>query len=172
MWGNPDFKIRKFLIAESGIQLKDSGIPLTTGIRNPNSCTDKDWNPVPESKIHNMNPRLSWITLTWGKMWAEVKTDSRKNILSLKNRKSGSIGFSTARVKGDFKLYKPIRRACGLVTMLLSLRCETDSSSVKWISPRWMIAARMENSCETSYKTTAKLSCHVSDVFHWFLLWH
>ena len=44
----------------------------------------------------------------------------------------------------------PISKPCGLLTMLLSLRCETDSSSVKRMSPRWMIAARTENSCETS----------------------
>ena len=31
---------------ESGIQLKESGIPLTIGIQNPSS-TDKDWNSVP-----------------------------------------------------------------------------------------------------------------------------
>ena len=43
---------------ESGIQLKESGIILTTGIQNPSS-TDKDWNPV--GGIHN--PRLSWILL-------------------------------------------------------------------------------------------------------------
>ena len=31
---------------ESGIQLKESGIPLAIGIQNPSS-TEKDWNPVP-----------------------------------------------------------------------------------------------------------------------------
>ena len=34
---------------ESGIQLKESGIPLTIAIRNPSS-TDKDWNPVPGNR--------------------------------------------------------------------------------------------------------------------------
>ena len=55
----------KFLLVESGIlglesgmQLKESRIILTTGIQNPSS-TDKDWNPV--GGIHN--PRLSWILL-------------------------------------------------------------------------------------------------------------
>ena len=47
---------------ESGIQLKESRIILTTGIQNPSS-TDKDWNPV--GGIHN--PRLSWILLQWTK---------------------------------------------------------------------------------------------------------
>ena len=40
---------------ESGIQLKESGIPLTIGIQNPSS-TDKYWNPVtwnPESTVWN-----------------------------------------------------------------------------------------------------------------------
>jgi len=37
---------------ESGIQLKESGIPQTTGIQNPSS-TDKDWNQLPGIR----NPR-------------------------------------------------------------------------------------------------------------------
>ena len=37
---------RKMLLVESGIQLKESGIPLKIGIQNPSS-TDKDWNPDP-----------------------------------------------------------------------------------------------------------------------------
>ena len=47
---NPEFA--KFFLwngeswsLESGIQLKESGIPLTIGIQNPSS-TDKDWNSV------------------------------------------------------------------------------------------------------------------------------
>ena len=39
---------------ESGIQLKESGIPLAIMIQNPSS-TDKDWHPVPgirNSRIH------------------------------------------------------------------------------------------------------------------------
>ena len=41
-------------VLESGIQLKESGFPLTIGIQNPSS-TDKYWNPestawIPESK--------------------------------------------------------------------------------------------------------------------------
>ena len=41
---------------KSGIQLKESGIPLAIGIQN-SSSTDKDWNPVPRIQ----NPRQSWI---------------------------------------------------------------------------------------------------------------
>ena len=49
----------------SGIQVKESGIPLTIGTQNLNS-SDKDWNPV--TGIRNprrgiQNPRLSWIPL-------------------------------------------------------------------------------------------------------------
>ena len=50
---------------ESGIQLKESGIPLTIGIQNLSS-TDKDWNPVPgirNPRSGIQNPRLSWILL-------------------------------------------------------------------------------------------------------------
>ena len=50
---------------ESGIQLKQSGIPLTIGIQNPSS-TDKDWNPVPSIRNPGrgiQNPTLSWIRL-------------------------------------------------------------------------------------------------------------
>ena len=57
--------IGEFLLVESWIQVKESGIPLTIGIRYPSS-TDKVRNPVP--KIRNprrriQNPRLSWIPL-------------------------------------------------------------------------------------------------------------
>ena len=55
----------KILLMESGIQLKESGIPLTIVIQNPSS-TEKYWNPVPG--IQNpqrgiQNPRLSEIPL-------------------------------------------------------------------------------------------------------------
>ena len=39
-------------VVESGIQLKESEIPLTIGFQNPSS-TDKHWNPVPGIR----NPR-------------------------------------------------------------------------------------------------------------------
>ena len=53
----------RFLLVESGIQLKESGIRLTIGIRNP-STTDKDWNPVPGNRNPRrgiQNSRMSWI---------------------------------------------------------------------------------------------------------------
>ena len=51
---------------KSGIQLKESGIPLMTGIQSPRFI-DKDWNPVPgirnpQRGIQNPS-RLSWIPL-------------------------------------------------------------------------------------------------------------
>ena len=52
-----------------GIKLKESRIPLETGIQNPSS-TDKDWNPLPgiPNPRHTMqNPRLYILnSLTWG----------------------------------------------------------------------------------------------------------
>ena len=54
---------------ESGVQLKESGIPLKIGIQNPSSTcsSDKDWNPVPAIRNPRrwvQNPRLD--CLTWG----------------------------------------------------------------------------------------------------------
>ena len=64
MKGNPDSRMREIFacrignpgrfclwhpeswVVESGIELKESGIPLTMGIQNPSSA-DKYWNPVP-----------------------------------------------------------------------------------------------------------------------------
>ena len=47
---------------ESGVQLKESGIPLVIGSENPSS-TDKDWNRVPgieylESGIRDVESRI------------------------------------------------------------------------------------------------------------------
>ena len=64
----------KFLLVESGIQFKESGIPLTIGIQNPSS-TNKDWNPVPGIRNPQrgiQNPRLSWIPLYMGRHIANV----------------------------------------------------------------------------------------------------
>jgi len=59
------------LALESGIQVEESGMPLTIGIQNP-SPTDNDWNPAPG--IQNprrgiQNPRLSWIPLHGSQAW-------------------------------------------------------------------------------------------------------
>ena len=53
------------LVLESGIQLKESRIPLMIGTQNPSS-SDKDWNLVPgiwNPQCEIQNPRLSWIPL-------------------------------------------------------------------------------------------------------------
>ena len=51
---------------ESGIQLKESGIPVTFGIRNPSS-TSKIRNLVPKSGIHGVEFRIQIVldSLTW-----------------------------------------------------------------------------------------------------------
>ena len=59
---------------EYGIQLKDSGIPLTIEIQNPN-FNDKFWNTVPG--IRNplrgiQNPKLSWIPIHGAKSKVKV----------------------------------------------------------------------------------------------------
>ena len=54
-----------FLLMESGTQLKESGMRLTIGIRNPSS-TGKVRNLVPGIRNPGrgiQNPRLSWIPL-------------------------------------------------------------------------------------------------------------
>ena len=53
---------------ESGVQLKESGIPLAIGIENPSSI-DKDWNRVPvypESVTWNLESQTIVDSLTWG----------------------------------------------------------------------------------------------------------
>ena len=60
-----EYRIAKKWVLESGIQLKESGIPFTIGIQNPNS-THKVRNPVPAIRNRQLgiqNPRLSWILL-------------------------------------------------------------------------------------------------------------
>ena len=44
-------------VLESGVQLKESGLPLAIGIENPSS-TDEDWNRVPESGIRDVESRI------------------------------------------------------------------------------------------------------------------
>ena len=60
-----EYRIAKKWVLESGIQLKESEIPFTIGIRNPNS-THKVRNPVPAIRNRQLGiqkPRLSWILL-------------------------------------------------------------------------------------------------------------
>ena len=52
---------------EYGIQLKESGIPLTSGIRNPPSIDKECGTQYMEPRIRNLqigiqNPRLRWTT--------------------------------------------------------------------------------------------------------------
>ena len=48
---------------ESGIQLGESGIPLTIAIQNPSS-TDKEWDP--ESTARNPQSKTVLDSLIWG----------------------------------------------------------------------------------------------------------
>ena len=59
---------RESLALESGTQLKESGIPLTMGIRCPSSIY-KVWNPVPgilNPRREIRSPILSWIKYLYG----------------------------------------------------------------------------------------------------------
>ena len=92
---------------ESGIQLKESGIPLTTGIQN-SSSTDKNWNPVPGIRNPQrgiQNPRLSWISL-YGVILNTLKcvlpTSFRValvcNYPALCSLYASRVGFETVRI--------------------------------------------------------------------------
>ena len=92
---------------ESGIQLKESGIPLTTGIQN-SSSTDKNWNPVPGIRNPQrgiQNPRLSWISL-YGVILNTLKcvlpTSFRValvcNYPALCSLYASRVGFKTVRI--------------------------------------------------------------------------
>ena len=59
----------------SGIQLKESRIPLTIGIQNPSS-TDRDWYPVP-GNLNSLTPGdFNWTAITlypfFDFIWGEV----------------------------------------------------------------------------------------------------
>ena len=58
LYHNSDPGIREFFLVESGIQLKESGIPLTIGIRHNEST---EWNPESKNSLHY---------LTWGDLLA------------------------------------------------------------------------------------------------------
>ena len=74
---------------ESGIRLKESGIPLTIGIQN---LSPTDRNPVPgirNPRSGIQNPRLSWILLVrrfearmWSKDCATVWRQKKSNVLT------------------------------------------------------------------------------------------
>ena len=72
-------EVRKFLLVESGIQLKESGIPLTFGILNPSS-TDKEFGiQYRESRIQDPRfPhvwRYSHITNFYGLFCRQARFD-------------------------------------------------------------------------------------------------
>ena len=68
---------------ESGIHLKESGIPLKISIRNPGFTTDKDWNPVPGIRNPGrgiQNPKLSWIPLQGANLFSTELTLAHKAV--------------------------------------------------------------------------------------------
>ena len=84
MQGNPDSRIKKFLLVESGIL--SFGTSRTIRIQNPNS-TDKDWNLVQlylesgihgvESKIHDCVGASAWLSI--GMSWVRfLRSDQLK----------------------------------------------------------------------------------------------
>ena len=61
---------------ESGIHLKESGVPLKISIRNPGFTTDKDWNPWRGIQ----NPKLSWIPLQEANLFSTELTLAYKAV--------------------------------------------------------------------------------------------
>ena len=61
-------EFEEFLALESGLRLKESGIPLTTGIQNPSSTDIKleasSWNP--ESLAWSSKSKTVLYSLIWG----------------------------------------------------------------------------------------------------------
>ena len=80
---------------ESGINLKESGIPLKISIRNPSFTTDKDWNPVPG--IRNpwrgiQNPKPSWIPLQEANLFSIELTLAHKAVSHGKSSLTDDMG--------------------------------------------------------------------------------
>ena len=70
--------MREILLVESGIQLKESEILLTIGIRNGNSIERESGIQSPQRGIQN--PRLSWIPLLGAKV-ENISSNHRKQAL-------------------------------------------------------------------------------------------
>ena len=87
---------------ESGIQLKESGIPLTIGMRTPSS-SNKDQNPVPGIRISPrrgiQNPRSCWILLHGMIVWTGRPKPLWRAVL-----KKQILRFRGRRVDVSFKI--------------------------------------------------------------------
>ena len=87
---------------ESGIQLKESRIPLTIGMRTPSSC-NKDQNPVPGIRISPrrgiQNPRSCWILLHGTIVWTGRPKPLWRAVL-----KKQILRFRGRRVDVSFKI--------------------------------------------------------------------
>ena len=84
--GNFFLRNPESLALESGIRLKESGIPPTTGSRNLSVTDKKIWNREPgiwNPQCEIQNPRLSWITLhgTYEKeVWQECLATDKSTV--------------------------------------------------------------------------------------------
>ena len=120
---------------ESGIQLKESWIPLTIGIRNPSSTNKESGIQYLESEIQN--PRLSWIPL---------KPDSYMPPMYLRRRRRYRLGYfsdewehappATGAIAELYRRIWPVSNICEFNTNDENpLRCMCEVRRLKWASP-------------------------------------
>ena len=87
---------------ESGIQLKESRIPLTTGFQSP-SLIDKDWNSVPG--IWNMESR---ICLGFHMRWSYSKIQNQDQVLWARETEHPTQTLVFTKTAGRHNLVKVI----------------------------------------------------------------
>ena len=88
---------------EYGIQLKESGIPLTIGIRNGNSSDKESGIQSPRRGIQN--PRLSWIPLLGAKV-ENISSNHRKQALHGGRKLRGTLDVLQKDLVNFVKLNK------------------------------------------------------------------
>ena len=118
--------------SESGIQLKESGIPPTPWIHN-SVFTYKDWNPVPvirNTRRGIYNPRLPWISFHW----AKIACDSRWFCVGF--ARGGTTQRQTNSKPAPRPNTKPCLQACLRRTPFLNRHgtCETKFQVMLTIS--------------------------------------
>ena len=92
----------KFLLVESGMQLKESRILLTTGIQSP-SPIDKDWNSVPG--IRNMESR---ICLGFHMRWSYSKIQNQDQVFWARETEQPTQTLVFTKTAGRHNLVKVI----------------------------------------------------------------
>ena len=115
--------------SESGIQLKESGIPLTIGIQNP-VFTYKNWNPVRVIRRGIQYPRLPWIPFHGSK----IACDSRWFCVGF--ARGGTTQRQTNSKPAPRPNTKPCSQACLRRTPFLNRHgtCETKFQVMLTIS--------------------------------------